>query len=508
MKTAKIGTVRLIVDAGDPTTEIYVIDGLFRKQAEGLGQVDVNLPPGLHTVKYKASSLIDEVHVALEPGMDVVYAPRPTLRFAAAAPIQGTSTTREYHRSAAQSVSGQIHEVRGVGSQLLVFVRDVQAPGEGDPARGLMLAELHGTRLIDFTESGVRAVGDPNLDSWAGCTVQLTPGAYRLQVATGNIGLVEQIVVCSPGWQTQVFLVRGRYGFKGAPLRGDLRTASIYMAPIGRGFDPARPDLRQTELARLGLHNRRLVVNANELSSMLWAKFENPMLGIYGAHLLLLAQKPDRKRLEVVVDNLRDLVGDHPDVLALEVWLRRGDHRHVQFLSPPMLRSSWQIIVPATATRSRLVPATSLSALIADRVWGDSPWLLWQSPKDLVESGVAATARGTKQSLEALRLAVPHIADLVDARHSEPKTYANVEALQLTNLERDLLDCVTQATTGAGDQGPSVLGSAVAAPEVESSRRTNRLSDAALVRALGVPKATVGLAADGLLAKLNMTSPT
>jgi hypothetical protein len=68
------------------------------------------------------------------------------------------------------------------------------------------------------------------------------------------------------------------------------------------------------------------------------------MLGLLGAHVLLQRSTPDRSSFDVVRKNLRDLLGEHPDIAALEVLSNhsfdsplRTDLSEV-FDFPPMLR--------------------------------------------------------------------------------------------------------------------------------------------------------------------------
>lgn len=96
------------------------------------------------------------------------------------------------------------------------------------------------------------------------------------------------------------------YGPESSDWRADLGSAAVLLSR-GRGFSAARPDFRQTELARLGLQNRRQIVS-DEIRLMLRAKMENPMLGILGAHLLLLDPQPDEDLFQVVIQNSRSLL--------------------------------------------------------------------------------------------------------------------------------------------------------------------------------------------------------
>jgi hypothetical protein len=153
------------------------------------------------------------------------------------------------------------------------------------------------------------------------------------------------------------------------------------MARTNKGFEPNLAELRATELARQGLRNRRIVVSAKDMRSMLYGKTENPMLAIYGAHLMIQGEEFDRPFLRSVVRKLRELVGDHPDVMALLLGVD-PDADVGDFSVPPMLSSSWSIIVAATASRPELVPRGSLSAAISERVLAGGPWLRWHPASD------------------------------------------------------------------------------------------------------------------------------
>jgi hypothetical protein len=135
--------------------------------------------------------------------------------------------------------------------------------------------------------------------------------------------------------------------------------------------------MRLSELAKSGLIERRQVMS-NEVYQMIAEKFEDPMLGILGGHLLLLDKERDTELLRTMVTNLRRLVGRHPDVEALALACKmdkeNGDY---VFEEPPMLRRSWSIILNSSVANPNLVPSDSLASEIAGHLWGDSPWIIW-----------------------------------------------------------------------------------------------------------------------------------
>jgi len=166
----------------------------------------------------------------------------------------------------------------------------------------------------------------------------------------------------------------------GPQWRADLSRTSVLLS-FTRGFSPNESMLRIAELARVtlatkgpgerGQTNRRLM--PDEMRTMLREKFGNPMLGIYGAHLLLLEGSVDIGLLREVVRNLRGLLGlQHPDVEALALRAA-GEPPPLPFEHPPMLCRSWLLIVDASVARPDLV-TESLAERNTGRFLAEGPW--------------------------------------------------------------------------------------------------------------------------------------
>jgi hypothetical protein len=264
---------------------------------------------------------------------------------------------------------------------------------------GLELYEQGNPALI--VDVGAESITSLDDDCWAACNIAVDPGNYELRLAAGTGEWLAQTIVASPGWQTQVFLLlrdytipeSGEQSVISVHRRADLGGASILHAR--NGFDPSRPELRRAELARQALSNktkpaavvpdapvRRLL--PDEVRDLLAFKLDNPILGIYGAHLLLLEATPDLRLLEMVIRNLRQLLGDaHPDVEALALALGKPTpERWGVFATPPMLRRSWSMIVDATLEDPDLVPAESMASRVADRLWHEGAWHVWVGSGD------------------------------------------------------------------------------------------------------------------------------
>jgi hypothetical protein len=66
-------------------------------------------------------------------------------------------------------------------------------------------------------------------------------------------------------------------------------------------------------------------------------------------------------------------------VEAIYLWLEAKAATKA-FEYPPMLRSSWNILVNRSRTNQELVTAGSYALQISDRLWGSGCWLVWREP--------------------------------------------------------------------------------------------------------------------------------
>jgi len=391
MSTSNPAKMHLKVKCEDSATEIFIIDGRFNLCDRGIGYTETELEPGIYKVKVRAGFETYEQHVIVSDHDESLTI--PPFSFVSPAPLAGTAKTHEFHMGAAEVGSKNPDLVKGHGSSIFIFSRDwtsqtqssAAPPNIPNPGLGLSLREMNGDVIADLTTAGKRS---DSWEPWVSFNVELEPGCYRLNLRLPKGGSIEQTLVACSGWQTQVFLLQSYYdGTDADTKRADLQGASIQLAPLDMGFKSDNPLWRLSELARLGLANERKVLS-KDLREMLVGKFENPMLGLYGAHLLLLEAEPDMKLLNEVVDNLHKLLpSGHPDLDALDLFLKRV--APAKFEVPPMLRKSWTHIVNATAENPQIVPPDSLAAEAALHQWGSGTWLLWQH-----EEAQASTQRG------------------------------------------------------------------------------------------------------------------
>jgi len=368
-----------------PGTEVVILDDQLRVVARATETWSGRLATGVYKVRLRTGQDVSEEVVFLEEAARLVFRPAAQPSLGSPVPLANTGLTHEYHQDNAERHSQRIDVPAGRGSQLFVFVRDWTPPGQPPratgvhPAAGLSVYSAAGPLVCRLEKaSAVDRAGDP----WAACNLELDPGEYDLEVRLPTGETLRQSVVTSPGWQTHVFLLLAAFGDGEDRFRADLSTGSILVTRIG-SFAPGDETLRQAETARLALaHDRRRALAGDLEAALLDTKFDAPMFGLYGAHLLArrLADKPaaerDDRRPRLILGRLRELFGaPHPDVEALAVGLGLGTS-HV-FHRPPMLRPGWDMVCRATARQAGLIPAGSLADRVSVRLWGPGPWLVW-----------------------------------------------------------------------------------------------------------------------------------
>src|SRR5216684_5085524 len=197
----------------------------------------------------------------------------------------------------------------------------------------------------------------------------------------------------------------------------------------------------------LANETRQYAIDQTSLREMLRAKFINPMLGIYAAHLMMIAPDPDEALLREVAENLKILLGDHPDVTAIELWLD-AKNAAPPFLSPPMLRSSWSILVNRSLVDQKLVPPGSYTLRITGRLWGSGPWLVWRTPSPALAPATAADAGADALTEEVLRALYADLSRLLSKENVSKLIGAETIDKQLTDVESSVLSYTANIVQG------------------------------------------------------------
>lgn len=427
--------MRLQVRTGSDLAEVFLIDRTFALVQRAIGNLDCTVPQGVYKIKARVGDVATEGWHVLNADQAIDLSDE--LAIGSPVPFAGTTKTHEYHMYPAEEQSRQVIETGGSGAQIFLCARRWSDAAGSDPGRSeappLSLHRPDGTTVVDVREDErARGDGDPML----GAAVELDPGAYLVRRRDASGVVAEQTVIAVRDWQTQVFLLETQDpDDEDAQLQGPLEGISVLMTR--GGFTANDGTLRTTEQARLALASERKVAS-EVISQALFAKFDNPMTGLFGAHLMLLAHETEReverdekrpseaKRLwapvafdqtlfDIAVDNLAGLLGlEHPDVTALAT---RASNKQLEDLTPvevpPMLWRSWLLLVEASNDRADLVPVATWQRTV--RQLSVRPFLVWSPAEDsaaievwkrdlasLVQGSAAQQQRGGPEGAAAM----------------------------------------------------------------------------------------------------------
>ncbi len=377
--------IQLSIVAPDKATEIFLMDNRFERMQSAVGTLDRKVSPGLYKVRFRSGTTQEDRLVEVPAARPKTELRGKPLAFDSTTPLLDTRARDERQQRLAEEESARTHVRAGKGSGIFLFVRHPQPDTGRHPGEGVTLHSLDGREIADMETGGIYR---PEASSCC-MNVELAPGTYRLRVETGRLGTFEMFVVACRGWRTMLFGLTSEFANgeeeRRASTRLLLKSVSAHMTKPGKAFDPASPSFRLAELARIALETRRTVVDPETFPRVFASARDNPLFGLYGAHLLLQERRPDFRVIDAIAEKLERLIGPHPDVHAL--WLAGSDERRrkhpVSFPAPPMLMRSWDLITRRSLRKSSIVPAGSFSDRFSNSLLTTTPWLLHR----LTESG-------------------------------------------------------------------------------------------------------------------------
>ena len=381
----------LDVKPDNPATDIAVNDYLFDRVFTETGMLSERDVPGVYKVRMQSGRdltgvsdrvfLLDRDTVIGLPGAAALPSP---------APIPGSAMTHEYHSEpfvdAAQRRGPFLSPEPGRAT-LSVLARYWTSPGQQHrslphPMKGLSLLDTDGA-LVARLEVNCRFQdlrGDP-VAIWE---QELAPGAYFLRQVLLDGRTFEGCIVAVADWVTQIALQRS---VEPAVGTGD---AALFMRRSHGSTCSSNQDAA-IESARIALTQGRNLFGGGrgaDLRELLLTKYDDPIAGIIGCHLLLRAldpAEPDPQLtglFDAAVANLRALVGlDHPDVQALSLRCSDPGLRTTEpFTVPPMFSDSWQLITDASYRQPDLVPAAMWQRVHAATHFG--PYFAWAADEN------------------------------------------------------------------------------------------------------------------------------
>ena len=365
MSNSERRSYTLTVNAPDEAV-VQVLDG--QDNVVG-GRGSTSLPHGVYSVRAEIAGRIAEQMVRLTADRTIGVEPP---RFSSA-PIAAATNSHEYYSYPAQTLSTQnTAPPLGNGpyaSSLFIFIRTPRRElynGE-KLAKGLTLFDAEGSPVSAFrpSETVVDSAG------FVAFTAPATPGAYRL-VSSGE-GARELGLEIPAGWQLQVFLTYRE--------RVLLESATLLMARPDVGFRRDDQVANDVDLALKALQNRAAPLPEAAKHRLLEGKFDNPMLGLLGAHLVLRLPKPETWYVDMVLGNLLGLIGPEPDVVALQLMAAERFGRPADSLRisrPPMLRAGLEGVTSVAAKTPDVIEEGSLFEEVSTHLYADSPWVTWE----------------------------------------------------------------------------------------------------------------------------------
>lgn len=437
---------RLLVEAPSTAAELVVLDGLLNRVARTTDRFDETVGPGLYRISARLGDAAESKLVAVEAGgVTQVTQSDWRISFAAAAPLEGTWTSREKHQEPAASYSRTPTRTPQGDARLFVFARKISPHATDMPSgtpfwNGLSLRAENGDPMCEF---GPQETKQDLVDNWMAFVGDLSNGPHRLRIPVHSTvqRFVEIPLWLVPTFETQVFLTWTDVS--------KVPALSLSMAPKGRGFpafdEGAQHDQRVAELALAGLQRGKILISDEERTRLLHGKGDNPWLGIVGAHCMLLETTPDRALLETVCGNLRAMLGDHPDVDALR--LAAGERR-LTLGFPPLLRASLAIVLRESASRTGVVVARSLLENVCLAMTSNGPWTTWR-PDRLPDLGAATAPLPTGRRLGLAAAAVAVIATsavgtLLSRLGFDAPRRAIVERVLVSLLDQEALPAIAK----------------------------------------------------------------
>jgi hypothetical protein len=369
--------VELSLNCDNAAAELLVVDGDFKLVAHGAPPLRTRVEPGIYALKAKIGAKTTERLELIELRAEPYAFELPAPRFESPMPLDGTATSREDQRQAPdqfmRSSGPKIVRDDGNGgaSSLVLFVRDTshvsaeltaeQRETYAKGFEGFRLLHLDGRQHVNFDTEAVRRLEN----GYLGAQVQLAPGPYVL--AWGH----EEEQTCLAinavrGWALQVFLRLQPIGGDPLHMRPAFCDAAFAMDRLDAGYSAAREDFRAMEAARIAMLDRRAVAGGQKMRALLTGRCTNPMLNLYGGHLLVAAAKCDFDLLAQVITNTAAVLGAlYPDLVALAWAYESGTAKRppgfdtrpwpeilAALEGPPLLTPSWDLLLKCAEAAS------------------------------------------------------------------------------------------------------------------------------------------------------------
>ena len=298
------------------------------------------------------------------------------------------------------------------------------------------LRSAEGSDLHSF-DTGATDTG--SYDRVCAQSVRVREGFYRLAYRLGDT-VCELPIFALANWHTRIYLMSQPTPQGLAP---DFGRASVLWVRPGVGFNPSRPDIQVLESVRAAAESGRRFVTDKGLTDALYQKFENPMLGLISAQALLQRNAIDQALLSEVTDNLEQMLGPIPDVIALK--LKVNPNAPVTPIEwPPILRWSWQLLLQQSVDRPDLIRRYSLAEQAGSHLAGDGIWVSWIT--DVQTGPLGSSSRSASDVTARVRQAWRQIerVEVLASQTVQTSGVQNAVALESVNVTQEATPAQTR----------------------------------------------------------------
>lgn len=373
--------VSVTLTCENPAAELILVNSKFEPVAQGLSPLSASVVPGIYSLKSRIGESVSERLESLAPSDEEYLFHLTEPEFESPMPLDGTTTSREYHRDSVYRLLSEAprYALHGGNSALMVFVRDTsyrsfdlndnQRERYARNFRGLSLLDMKGEEIFNFDSH-------PTFDAesrYIGTRIELEEGPY---VLAWNDGGERTCFAVNPiaGWTLQIYIRLQPVSKSSLEMRPDFSDAAFAYDRLDTNFIADREDYRIMEAARQALLEQRNLKRGQLIRELLQGKFENPMLGVYACHLIMIGDQDYPERLGEFIANTASLVGStYPDLLPL-AWRYEtvtgerpagfGEQSWSEMLpaikGPPLLTLSWDLLLECADACE--VPIDSLPA--------------------------------------------------------------------------------------------------------------------------------------------------
>jgi hypothetical protein len=370
----------LTVEGPNPASELAIYDHSFKLRESGIGRIAARLPAGLYDLEVSIANARERKSVALRAPL-TIGADEWDIKADSAAPFSGSLPAGKLHEEKAvlHSRTPTLTATVLAGEcRLFVFLRTIKHDAAGKLVKpeqrfwsGFKLCAADGREVSAFADGDLANEVE---NGWCALTVDLAEGCYILSGPGPKDEDVCLPVWLQPRFETQLFLPIE----DGHPVFDQM---TLTMAPKNSGFDSGKQTGTEYAAALLtGFRRGENPINPQLVRGMLENQLYNPFAGIVAAHGLLRMRDPDRQLLQTMIATLRQMLGNHPDVVALELMTSPTSGRVLEF--PPILRLSFDGVLALSTTNTHVIEVNSLLSDVLGTLF-PAQYVLWLRSSDL-----------------------------------------------------------------------------------------------------------------------------